>query len=200
MYTLNGKTLRLDKAFTTEDGRQFPRNWLRLSTKEDRDALGIVETPDVVIPSYDQRFWWGPDIPKDLDQLKEQWISQVKTTAGTLLAQTDWYVTRKSETDTAVPADVLARRSEIRTYSGEKEVAIDACVDVDDLATYVTGADFNRWEPEPEPEPEAPAEEVVVEEPIADDDVIVFSGGVTSASVITGSAVSGGAGEDIIIL
>jgi len=147
MYTLNGKTLRLDRAFTTEDGRQFPRNWLRLSTKAERDALGIVETPDVVTPSYDQRFWWGPDLPKDLDQLKEQWTTQVKQTAGSLLAQTDWYVTRKSETDMAVPADVTARRSEIRTFSNEKEVAIDACVDVAELATYLTGPDFNRWEP-----------------------------------------------------
>ena len=164
MYTLNGKTLRLDKAFTTEDGRQFPRNWLRLSTQADRDALGIVETPDVVTPSYDQRFWWGPDIPKDLDQLKEQWISQVKTTAGSMLAQTDWYIVRQAENSAGVPAAVLARRSEIRAFSNAKETAIDACVDVDDLATYLTSADFNRWEPEPEPEPEAPAEEPVVEE------------------------------------
>jgi len=188
MYTLNGKTLRLDKAFTTEDGRQFPRNWLRLSTKEDRDALGIVETPDVVTPSYDQRFWWGPDIPKDLDQLKEQWISQVKTTAGSMLAQTDWYVTRKSETDTAVPADVIARRSEIRTFSNEKEAAITACVDVAELAAYLTGSNFYRWEPEPE----TPAEEVVVEEPVVD--------GTATDAGITVTAVSGGFGEDTLIL
>ena len=190
MYTLNGKTLRLDRAFTTEDGRQFPRNWLRLSTKTERDALGIVETPDVINPSYDQRFWWGPDLPKDLDQLKEQWTAQVKQTAGTLLAQTDWYVIRQSENSSGVPADVLAHRSEIRTFSNEKETAIDACVDVTELAAYLTGPDFNRWEP--------PAE--VVEEPITDGDVIVSSGGVTSASVLTGSTVSGDAGEDIITL
>ena len=164
MYTLNGKTLRLDKAFTTEDGRQFPRNWLRLSTKADRDALGIVETPDVVAPYYDQRFYWSPENPKDLDQLKEQWTAQVKQTAGSLLAQTDWYIVRQAENSAGVPADVLARRGEIRAFSNAKEVAIDACVDVDDLATYLTSADFNRWEPEPEPEPEVPAEEPVVEE------------------------------------
>ena len=188
MYTLNGKTLRLDKAFTTEDGRQFPRNWLRLSTKAERDALGIVETPDVVTPSYDQRFWWGPDIPKDLDQLKEQWTAQVKQTAGSLLAQTDWYVIRQSENSSGVPADVLARRSEIRTYSGEKEVAITACVDVAELAAYLTGPDFNRWEPEPE----TPAEEVVVEEPVVD-------GTATDAGIAV-TAVSGGFGEDTLIL
>ena len=190
MYTLNEKTLRLDKAFTTEDGRQFPRNWLRLSTKEDRDALGIVETPDAPVVSYDQRFYWSPENPKDLDQLKEQWTAQVKQTAGSLLSQTDWYIVRQAENSAGVPAAVLARRSEIRAFSNAKETAIDACVDVAELAAYLTGPDFNRWEP--------PAE--VVEEPIADDDVIVFSGDVTSASVITGSAVSGGAGEDIIIL
>ena len=173
MYTLNGKTLRLDKAFTTEDGRQFPRNWLRLSTKADRDALGIVETPDVVTPYYDQRFYWSPENPKDLDQLKEQWTAQVKQTAGSLLAQTDWYIVRQAENSAGVPADVLARRGEIRAFSNAKEVAIDACVDVDDLATYLTSSDFNRWEPEPEPEPEpeAPAEEVVVEEPAVVEEV-----------------------------
>ena len=152
MYTLNGKTLRLDTAFTTEDGRQFPRNWLRLSTQADRDALGIVETPDAPVVSYDQRFYWGPDLPKDLDQLKEQWIRQVKTTAGTLLSQTDWYVIRQSENSAGVPSEVLTRRGEIRTFSNAKEVAIDACVDVAELAAYLTGSDFNRWEPEPEPE------------------------------------------------
>ena len=158
MYTLNEKTLRLDKAFTTEDGRQFPRNWLRLSTQADRDALGIVETPDAPVVSYDQRFYWGPENPKDLDQLKEQWTAQVKQTAGSLLAQTDWYIVRQAENSAGVPADVLARRSEIRAFSNAKEVAIDACVDVDDLVVYLTGSDFGRWEPE------APAEEPVVEE------------------------------------
>ena len=169
MYTLNGKILRLDKAFTTEDGRQFPRNWLRLSTQADRDALGIVETPDVVTPYYDQRFYWGPQNPKDLDQLKEQWTAQVKQTAGSLLAQTDWYIVRQAENSAGVPADVLARGSEIRTYSGEKEAAITACVDVAELAAYLTGPDFHRWEPEPEPEPEAPAEEAPAEEPVVEE-------------------------------
>ena len=146
MYTLNEKTLRLDKAFTTEDGRQFPRNWLRLSTKADRDALGIVETPDAPVVSYDQRFYWSPENPKDLDQLKEQWTAQVKQTAGSLLAQTDWYIVRQAENSAGVPADVLARRGEIRTFSGEKEAGIAAATTVEEFVAYVTGADFGRWE------------------------------------------------------
>ena len=187
MFILDGKRLPIDKAFTTSDGRQFPRNWLRLSSLEEKQALGITEVPDVVTPSYDQRFWWSSELPKDLDQLKEQWTAQVKQTAGTLLAQTDWYVTRQAETTTAVPADVLARRAEIRTYSGEKEAAIAATTTVAELASYVTGPDFNRWEPEPEPEPEPEAtpepEAPVAEEP-AVEETIDFSSSSTSVTIL----------------
>ena len=170
MFILDGKRLPIDKAFTTSDGRQFPRNWLRLSSLEEKQALGITEVPDVVTPSYDQRFYWSSELPKDLDQLKETWTAQVKQTAGTLLAQTDWYVIRQSENSAGVPAEVLARRGEIRTFSNEKEAAIAAATTVEEFVTYVTGPDFNRWEPlPPEPEPEAPAEEVVAEEPVVEE-------------------------------
>ena len=146
MYTLNGKTLRLDKAFTTEDGRQFPRNWLRLSTKAERDALGIVETPDVVTPSYDQRFYWGPNNPKDHAQLVEQWTSTIKQTAGTLLAPTDWYITRQAETGLQAPQSVLDRRSAIRAISNEKEAFLATTTTTEELASYVTSPTFHAWE------------------------------------------------------
>jgi hypothetical protein len=146
MYTLNGKTLRLDKAFTTEDGRQFPRNWLRLSTKAERDALGIVETPDVVTPSYDQRFYWGPNNPKDHAQLVEQWTSTIKQTAGTLLAPTDWYITRQVETGLQAPQSVLDRRSAIRAISNEKEAFLATTTTTEELASYVTSPTFHAWE------------------------------------------------------
>ena len=145
MLTLDGKTLQYDKAFT-HNGVQYPKNWLRLTTLAEKEAIGIVETPDVPVASWDQRFYWGVDNPKDLDQLKEQWTSKVKQTAGSLLSQTDWYVVRQAENSAAVPAEVLTRRSEIRTLSNEKEAAIAACVDVDALAAYITGSEYGRWE------------------------------------------------------
>jgi len=162
MLTLDGKTLQYDKAFT-HNGIQYPKNWLRLTTLAEKEAIGIVETPDVPVASWDQRFYWGVDNPKDLDQLKEQWTSKVKQTAGSLLSQTDWYVVRQAENSAAVPAEVLSRRGEIRTFSNEKEAAIAACVDVPALATYVTSAEYSRWEPLP-PEPEVVEEEPAVEE------------------------------------
>jgi hypothetical protein len=165
MLQLNGKTLRYDKAFTTEDGRQFPANWLRLASLAEKQAIGIVEVPDQPQAVWDQRFYWGVDNPKDLDQLKELWTAKVKDTAGKMLSETDWYVVRQAEGGTAVPADVLTRRGEIRTLSGEKETAIAACADVPALAEYVTGSEYHRWKPLPEPEPEPTPEPEPAPEP-----------------------------------
>ena len=145
MFVLNGKPLALDRAFTTEDGRQFPANWLRLATPEERAAVGITEQPDPVI-SYDQRFYWGPNNPKDHAQLVEQWTQQIKQTAGSLLSQTDWYITRASETGVAAPQSVLNKRQVVRTLSNEKEAFLAATASTDELASYVTSSEFNRWE------------------------------------------------------
>lgn len=119
MFILNNKPLSPDRAFTTEDGTQYPANWLRLSSPEERAALGITETEDE--PWYDQRFYWGVGNPKDHAQLVEQWTSQIKQTAGSLLAQTDWYITRASETGLAAPQSVIDRRSYIRYLSNERK-------------------------------------------------------------------------------
>ena len=153
MLQLNGKTLQYDKAFV-HDGMQYPSNWLRLTSLEEKQAIGIVEVADPVVGVYDQRFYWGVDNPKNLDQLKETWTAKVKDTAGKMLGETDWYVVRQAENSAAVPAAVLTRRGEIRTLSNEKETAIAACADVAALAEYVTGSEYSRWEPLPEPEPE----------------------------------------------
>ena len=152
MLQLDGKTLRYDKAFT-HNGISYPANWLRLTTLEEKQAIGIVEVADPVVEGWDQRFYWAVDNPKDLDQLKELWTAKVKDTAGSMLSETDWYVVRQAEGGTAAPADVLTRRGEIRTLSGEKETAITACTDVPALVEYVTGSEYSRWEPLPEPEP-----------------------------------------------
>ena len=164
MLQLNGKTLQLGRAFTTEDGRQYPANWLYLTTQEEKEAIGIVEVPDTIPQSIDTRFYWGVDNPKELAPLKEAWIARVKQTASSILKETDWYVVRQAENSAAVPADILSRRSEVRTLSNEKEAAITACEDVEALATYISSLNFTTWEPAPEPEPEPTPEPTPSEE------------------------------------
>lgn len=66
--------------------------------------------------------------------LKSQMIAQVKQTAGSLLAATDWKITRAAEGVKAVDADTLAARAAIRAASDANEAAITACTTVEALA------------------------------------------------------------------
>lgn len=138
MYYLNGEPLRLDKAFTDADGNQYPANWLRNSTQEQRDALGIVWVAPDPAAYYDQRFYWGVGNPKDLDGLKEEWVSKQKGIAGSLLAPTDWYVIRATEDpDCVCPPAIAQYRADVRTASGQREAQINACADVEELEALI---------------------------------------------------------------
>mgnify|MGYP001827829893 FL=1 len=67
-FKLNGKTLPIDRGFTHND-IQYPRNWLRLSTQEDKDALGITWEADPV--RHDDRYYWNGELdnPKALEDV-----------------------------------------------------------------------------------------------------------------------------------
>ena len=191
MFILNGKPLALDRAFTTEDGRQFPANWLRLATPEERAAIGITEEPDTT-PSYDQRFYWAPNNPKDHTQLVEQWVSTTKQTAGSLLTQYDWYVVRQAETGKAVPQEVLDYRSAVRVVSDNREVIITGTTTTDQLYAVITG-DFNGLFPWPR----GPFEPAPSDTPVSGSDTVVIDG-VSSGSYVTADSLLGGSGEDTI--
>ena len=74
--------------------------------------------------------------------LKSNWIAQVKVTAGTMLATTDWMVIRKAERDVAIPDDVVAKRAAIVAEADRLEAAITACADVEALIAVVND---QRW-------------------------------------------------------
>jgi hypothetical protein len=147
MFVAGGKVIPVDVPFTL-NGLHFPANWLRLSSEEDKKAAGISWQPDP--EPVDQRFYWDHGIPKNLEDLKKQWIAQQKQTAGTLLASTDWYITRQFETSLDVPAEILDYRAEVRRVSGEREVQIAACKSVGDLAELVTNGGLEEWPQQPE--------------------------------------------------
>jgi hypothetical protein len=149
MFMLNGRPLAPDTAFTHEDV-QYPANCLRLASPEERAAIGITEEPDPA--PYDQRFYWGPDLPKNHTQLVEQWTSQTRTTANTLLAPSDWMVIREADNGTEMDADTKALRQEIRLATGSKVAAIEATADTEALAAYITSSEYSQWPPYPEPE------------------------------------------------
>lgn len=163
MFLLNGNPLAVDTPFTAND-IQYPANWLRLSTAEEKAAIGITEVPDPV--RADDRLYWNGDInnPKALEDkletkedgsplldpkgnqvvtkgLKSQFIAQVKAQAGSLLNATDWKVVRAAEGGKALDDATKAERIAIRTKSDDFEAQIKACTTVEQLAAL----QFN-WE------------------------------------------------------
>lgn len=155
MFVLDGQPLSPDVAFT-HDGIQYPANWLRLATPEEREAIGVEELPDP--EPYDQRFYWGPGLPKDHGELVTLWTQQTRTTAGTILTPTDWMVVREMDNGTSVPDAYREWRQSVRGASEAKVAAITATATTDELAAYITGADYPVWPLDPStPAPSAPA-------------------------------------------
>jgi len=145
-FKLNGKPLAVDVAFSHND-IQYPANWLRLSTAEEKTAIGITEVADAT--TYDSRFYWGDGTAKALDDktettdgieyttlgVKSILKAQEKDTAGSLLAKYDWYVVRKAEKGTAIPTEIATYRDGVRTACDTREKEIDACADTAALVT-----------------------------------------------------------------
>ena len=154
-FLLNGKPLAVDVAFTHND-IQYPANWLRLSSAQEKKDLGITEVDDP--KTYDSRFYYGDGTAKALDDVdakdddgnllknedgsqmviqgvKSVLKAQEKVTAGTLLAPYDWYVVRKAEKSTAIPTSITTYRDGVRTACDTREKEIDACSDTAALVT-----------------------------------------------------------------
>ena len=144
MFLLNGQPLPLDTPFEV-DGTGYPANWLRLTSIEEKNAIGITEVADTTV-SYDDRFYWGVDNPKDLDGLKANWTAQAKDTANKLLAQTDWMVIRKVERSVDIPASTVSYRAAVLVECTRLVAAIAACTDVPSLATIVTAQNWPSGE------------------------------------------------------
>ena len=147
MWTYNGRTIRVGRSWTDDNNVKHPTNW-NIWSDEYKAEMGLVwvDEPE----SFDNRFYWSAGNPKSLTDvdavdedgnpildengvqivtkgLKSQAIEQTKTTAGSLLAPTDWMVIKAAEVeDYSVPADVLTYRAAVRTASNDIEAKIKA--------------------------------------------------------------------------
>ena len=154
-FLLDGNPLAIDVAFSHND-INYPANWLRLSTAQEKKDVGITEFADA--PTYDSRFYWGDGTAKTLtdtnevdengdpllDENGDQVVTlgvksvlkaQEKEIAGSLLAKYDWYVVRKAETSKAIPTTIKTYRTAIRTACATRETEIDNCADTAALVT-----------------------------------------------------------------
>jgi hypothetical protein len=106
----NPKALE-DKEEVDEDGNPL---YVKVLDKTDPDNPVMVDSDERLVTKG----------------LKSTMIAQVKDTAGKLLAQTDWYVTRKVERNVDIPTDVASKRLAIVAESDRLETAIKACTTV----------------------------------------------------------------------
>jgi len=136
MFLLNNQPLPLDTPFSVNEV-SYPANWLRLTSAEEKAAIGITEVPDTTV-QYDDRFYWGVDNPKDLEGLKTLWTSQIKDTTNKLLLQSDWMVIRKIERSIDIPINTANYRVAVLTECTRLVTAIMSCEDVPSLVTVVT--------------------------------------------------------------
>ena len=155
MFLLNNVPLPIDTPFEI-NGTHYPANWLRLTSIEEKNAVGIVEVADETTV-YDDRFWWGVDNPKQLEDItvtpeggepyvqkgmKSQWTAQVKDTANKLLAQTDWMVIRKAERNIDVPSNTVTYRAAVIT---ECTRLVEAIAGASDMVAFIDIVTAQNW-------------------------------------------------------
>lgn len=171
-WKYNNTIIRAGKAWTDNNSIRHPATWMRWTDAE-KAAAGLVweDAPASEAP-FDNRFYWGRQsdgtlIPRsltdvnevddngdailDLDGnqlvtlgLKSIAVAQAKTTAASLLAPYDWYVTRKSEKSTAIPSTISTYRDAVRTSCAAIETAINGASDLAAfMALYDVPVDSN---------------------------------------------------------
>ena len=129
-------------------GRAFDYNDLQYTkagaTHDTFIGLGFTQ----VIPQQrpDDRFYIVNQIsadgsysstPRDLDQLKLNFIMEQKTTARQLLSESDWYVLREAEGGAAVPVDFRDYRISVRAASDSRCAETFAAATVEALETLI---------------------------------------------------------------
>ena len=159
MFLLNNKILQPGVPFT-QNGIQYPANWLNLTTLEEKQAIGITEIVQETRP--DDRFYWVQDNndgtftsnpkllndPEDTNAvikttgLKTQWVAQIKETTHKLLTATDWMVIRKAERDVAIPFATVTYRAAVLAESNRLEAAINSASTIEEFITVVTSQNW----------------------------------------------------------
>jgi hypothetical protein len=112
-----------NEIFEFKNGKAI-RKWATATPKQLNDVNATDEDGEPVIQDGKQVVIKG---------LKSQKISISKQQTAGLLNSSDWYVTRKSDTGTAIPQEIQDFRTEVRIVSNQQETQINACTTVEEL-------------------------------------------------------------------
>ena len=139
-------------------GIQYPRNWLNLATDSEKTSVGFIEVTYTGSHKDSEYYNNGESAPvydaskgtvvitksstaKDLATVKTEKKTTASSNAYSIILPTDWYVVRKSENSTAIPAKISAFRTAVRLVCNSLCTAIDNASDLDALSALYTNAD-----------------------------------------------------------
>ena len=128
---------------------QYPRNIFVLWSKEELAAIGVMPYIETRLDPryYNQGALTRTEVDgevlgtyaavnKDVDALKKTMLGTVKSIAGSLQSNVDWYWSRAAKGGTSVPADVATHATAIYTEMEAKETAIAALSDLAAVIVY----------------------------------------------------------------
>ena len=144
VWKLGGRNIRAGRSWVDENNITHPRNWMSWTDDEKR-AAGLAWTDDP--KPYDSTWYlgWNSDesalLPRPLAGLQASKVEEAKRQSANALSETDWYVVRKTETNVAVPTEITAYRTAVRTNYASLKTAINDASDIAELqAVYETTA------------------------------------------------------------
>ena len=109
------------------------RSWGTATAKAHADTLWTSQD------KTDNKIPEGKDVGDvKTEGLKTVLIRDIKKQAQSELNRTDWYITRKSEKDTAIPSSITTHRDAVRAKQTEMETAITNASDTPALETLYT--------------------------------------------------------------
>jgi len=141
---------------------QYPKNIFTVWSKEEKEAIGIYEIVHDNSNQKDDSLYTNTDVsytfadgkvtasygtanPKELDDVKSQKKTAIKSQASELLTPLDWHVIKATEVESySVPEAITTYRADVRTASNDMESKIDACSTVDELAALYIYTDGTR--------------------------------------------------------
>jgi len=143
----NGRVIKTGKAWVADDNTKHPRGWVRWDADR-KEAMGLVwEDDPTPLGAFDNFYYygWNSDgdalLPKPLADLQASKVTQAKETSASMLSNTDWYIIRKSEANTAIPSGITAYRTAVRANYTVLKTAIGNASNIAELqACYETVA------------------------------------------------------------
>ena len=112
---------------------QVTRSWGTATPKAHADVTETIDGVEYTTPG-----------------LKTNLIRDLKITVANELSKTDWYITRNTEKETAIPSAISTHRDSVRTKQAEMETAIINASDtaaLETLYTYTEQADGSLTRP-----------------------------------------------------